>query len=108
MTYPVRFSTRADRELEGSADWWANHRSINQARRWYAGFSDAIASLSSNPERCPLARENDSFACEIRDMPYALGAHPTHRAVFTIRPSMVLVLSIRHVAQPDLTPDDLP
>ena len=108
MSYSVLFSSRAERELESSADWWASHRSLEQARRWYASFSDVIASLAENPERYPLARENDSFPFEIRELHFGLGAHPTHRAVFTIRPDMVLVVSIRHVAQADLTADNLP
>jgi plasmid stabilization system protein ParE len=78
-----------------------------QAARWYAGFSDAIAALAQNPERCPLAPENGCFPYEIRELHYGLGSRPTHRAVFTVRPDMVLVLTIRHAAQADLTEADL-
>jgi plasmid stabilization system protein ParE len=77
-------------------------------KRWYAGFSDAIRSLTENPERCPLAPENGRFPYEIRELHYGLGSRPTHRAVFTIRPDMVLVLTIRHAAQAELTEEDLP
>ena len=35
------------------------------------------------------------------------GRRPTHRAVFTIRGEEVVVLTVRHVAQPDLSPDDI-
>ena len=76
-------------------------------RRWYAGFSEAIAGLAENPERCPLAPENGRFPYEIREQHYGLGLRPTHRAVFTIRPDIVLVLTIRHVAQADLAEGDL-
>jgi plasmid stabilization system protein ParE len=108
MTIRVVLTRRAERELEGAADWWATHRSSSQAARWYAGFSDALASLSRNPERCPLAPEDGRFPYEIRELYYGLGSRPTHRAVFTIRRDMVLVLTIRHAAQADLTEDDLP
>ena len=108
MTHHVVLTRRADRELEDAADWWAEHRSSHQAAHWYAGFSDAIASLRENPERCPLAPENGRFPYEIRELHYGLGSRPTHRAVFTIRPDMVLVLTIRHAAQAELTEDDLP
>jgi plasmid stabilization system protein ParE len=108
MTHCVVFTRRAERELEGAADWWATHRSPSQAARWYAGFSESLASLSENPERCTVAPENDRFAYEIRELYFGLGSGPTHRAVFTIRGDMVLVLTIRHGAQADLTEADLP
>lgn len=108
MTYRVVLTRQADFELEAAADWWALHRSRAQAARWYAGFSDAIAALAENPERCPLARENGLFPYEIRELYYGLGPRPTHRAVFTMRPDVVLVLAIRHAAQADLAEGDLP
>jgi plasmid stabilization system protein ParE len=108
MTYHIRFTARADRELNAAADWWAQHRSPQQAARWYTGFSEAIYSLAENPHRCPLARENDCYPFEIREVHYGLGSHPTHRAVFTIRLDAVVILTIRHAAQADLTEDDLP
>ena len=108
MSYRVVFTQRAERELEHAADWWAEHRSVIQAAKWYEGFSDAIASLTDKPQRCPLAPENGLFPYEVREIHYGLGSHPSHRAVFTIRPDLVLVLTIRHGAQADLTADDLP
>ncbi len=108
MTYHVNLTHRAGRELEGAADWWAAHRSANQAADWYAGFSASIESLAEDPERCPLAPEDGRFPYEIRDLHYGLGSRPTHRAVFTIRGDMVLVLTIRHAAQADLSEGDLP
>jgi plasmid stabilization system protein ParE len=108
MTHDVVLTRRAARELEDAADWWAEHRSPNEAARWYAGFSDAIASLERKPDGFPLAREDGLFPYEIRELHYGLGSRPTHRAVFTIRPDMVLVLAIRHTAQAELTEEDLP
>src|SRR5205823_3527542 len=108
MTNRVVLSRRAERELEAAADWWAEHRSPSQAARWYAGFSEDLASLTLNPARCPLAAENGRFPYEIRELHYGLGSRPTHRAVFTIRGDIVLVLTIRHAAQAELTEEDLP
>lgn len=51
----------------------AIHRSHEQAGRWYDGFVRAIGSLSENPQRCPLARENASVPMEIRELRYGLG-----------------------------------
>jgi plasmid stabilization system protein ParE len=108
MTHHVVLTRRAECELEDAAAWWAENRSPDQAARWYAGFSEAIASLEREPHGCPLAPENGSFPYEIRELHYGLGSRLTHRAVFTIRPDMVLVLAIRHVAQAELTQEDLP
>ena len=108
MTLHVVLTRRAERELEDATDWWAEHRSPDQAARWYAGFSEAIAALAEHPDRYPLAPENGRFPYEMRELHYGLGSHPTHRAVFTIRPDMVLVLTIRHASQAELTGEDLP
>jgi hypothetical protein len=56
----------------------------------------------------PVAAENGCFPYQIRELHFGLGARPTHRAVFTIRPDIVLVLTIRHAAQSDLAAEDLP
>ena len=56
MTHRVVLTTQADCQLEDAAAWWAEHRSPGQAARWYAGFSEAIAALAQNPERCPLVQ----------------------------------------------------
>ena len=108
MIYRVVFTQRASDELAGAAKWWMRHRSHEQAAKWYSGFSDAIASLVDSPERCPLAAENGVVPYEIREMHYGLGARATHRAVFVIRPDMVLILTIRHASQPELTDADFP
>jgi len=49
------------------------NRSEDQAYRWYLGFYERLESLSSMPQRCPLARENDRFTDELRELHYSLG-----------------------------------
>ena len=49
-----------------------------------------------------------SIPFEIRQLVYGLGRKRTHRAIFTIRPDQVVVLTIRHLAQSDLGSEDLP
>lgn len=93
--------------MQSAFNWWADHRSKRQADRWYAGFSKAIAGLSENPERHCQSRESDRFAYEIRNLPFGVGRRPTHHAVFAIRGEEVVVLTIRHLAQQDLSPDDI-
>ena len=107
MKYVVTVLPRALRQLYESAAWWAEHRSPVQASRWLEGFEKAIASLEDNPERCGLARENDAFPFTLRQLPYGLGTKNTHRAVFEIRSNEVIVYAIRHLAQADLTTNDI-
>lgn len=107
MSRPVLLAEPAFEDLRRNARWWAEHRSPEQALRWYEGFLAELESLAGHPEHYPLARENVKLPYELRELHYGLGPHPTHRAVFTVRPDAVLVLRIRHAAQADLTPDDL-
>ena len=65
-----------------------------------------MISLEQNPSRFPLAFENDQFPYELRQQNYGLGSNPTHRAIFTIRNNVVLILRIRHLAQRLMDPDD--
>ncbi len=97
MNYDVVVADRAAEELESAARWWAEHRSLNQAERWYDGFIQAILTLDQAPDRYPLARENHKFPFEIRQFVFGIGRKRTHRAVFTIRQDTVVVLSIRHL-----------
>jgi plasmid stabilization system protein ParE len=106
MSLPVIFQPEAEEQLVSSALWWAERRSGEQAERWYAAFLDAIETLSDNPERCPLAHENAAFPYELRELHFGIGSRPTHRALFTIRSDAVVVLSVRHAAQQDVTPED--
>ena len=107
MTYTVVLTVPAEAELLAAYQWWAERRSAEQASRWYNGMIDALATLTRNPERCPLSRENGQFPVELRERHYGLGSRPTHRAIFTIRPDIVLVYTIRHVAQDDWKLDRL-
>jgi len=108
MNLPVIIMPEAEQNLWDAAQWWATNRSIAQAQRWYDGFVDMLESLADQPQRCPLARENGDFPYELRELHYGIGSRPTHRALFTVRPDAVVVLSIRHGSQRDVTPDDLP
>ena len=107
MSDPVVLTDRAHADLEAAYAWWAENRSETQAANWYNAFADAIESLANNPQRCGVSRENDEFPIVIRDLLFGVGHRRTHRAVFTIRPDLVLVIAIRHLAQRDLSPDEL-
>ena len=107
MTYEVGLTDAAFGQLESAHAWWMTNRSPAQAARWYNSFARAIVSLGNTPGRWPFAAENGTFPYEIRELHFGLAARPTHRAVFTIRERMVLVVAVRHLAQRAITPQDV-
>lgn len=106
MTYKVILSERAAQEIEETAAWWARERSVEQAKKWYQGIRSMISALDDAPERFPLASENAQFQYEIREFYYGVRSKLTHRGVFTILRETVLVLTVRHLAQSSLQPED--
>ena len=107
MSYRVILNERAEGQLEAAFLWWSEHRSPEQATRWYNGFIDALHGLRENPDRIGLAREDARFSFSVRELLYGLGSSVTHRALFTIRDDTVYVFSIRHMAQRDVSPGEL-
>jgi plasmid stabilization system protein ParE len=109
MSYEVFITSKAKSHLVACARWWSEHRSPDQAARWLDGFEAAIGSLSEHPEQHGLARENDfnELPYPARQLLYGLGNRPTHRAVFEIRGDTVYVVAVRHLAQDDLSSDEL-
>lgn len=105
MKYEVVLTEEAERNLHAAYEWY-DSRSAEAARRWYDGIVRAMASLEQSPERCPLARENERFPVELRQLNYGSGKRLTHRILFVIRPSHVVVYAIRHLAQRDVLPED--
>ena len=77
------------------------------ASRWLEGFEAAIAALANDPERHAIADEDGSFTITLRQFLYGVGRHKTHRAVFEVREGEVLVHGVRHLAQRELSQDDL-
>ena len=107
MTYDVVLTRKAQRQIQAAARWWAEHRSAEQAQRWYQGLIETLSSLEENPQRCAMAPERDAFPLPLRQIPFGLGRRATHRAVFALRGARVVVYTVRHVAQRDLRPEDI-
>jgi plasmid stabilization system protein ParE len=107
MARPVILMDLAQADLEEQCRWWAEHRSGDQAERWYNGFIVALKKLSVTAEQHAIAIENADFPIEIRQLNYGPAGRPTHRAIYTIRPDMILVLRVQHLAQDRLTFEDL-
>jgi plasmid stabilization system protein ParE len=107
MKYQISMARRAERDRDESFHWYCRHFSEAYAARWYAGLAEAIRSLAREPLRCGLARENDRFAFELRELLHGQSRRNRHRILFTVDGDTVYVLHIRHSAQDELHEGDL-
>jgi plasmid stabilization system protein ParE len=103
----VRISAPAERDLREQFAWWAEHRSLEQARRWFEGVCRAINGLAQAPEKRPKAPEDGRWPFAIRQLVFGLGRTPSHRIVFRIDDDQVIVLRVRHLAQDELKVEDV-
>lgn len=94
------------RDLQAAHDWWAEHRSREQAISWYRGVLAAIRSLANKPERFAKAIESELLSWEVRELHFGLGGKPTHRVLFGVQNADVVIYRVRHLAQDYLTGDD--
>lgn len=99
MNYRVELTPSAESDIDEAYLWWAKHRSVEQAVRWYRELRMAIGSLSTMPQRYALCREPDLIAEELREMLFGLSGGVTHRVVFEIASQNVRILRVRHVAR---------
>jgi len=108
MTHRVTITSKARKDLNEIAAWWAENRDPEQASRWLQGFQESLLSLAMNPERHAAAAEDSEFPFTLRQLLYGLKNRPTHRAIFSIQDNNeVMVYTIRHLSQKNVTPNDL-
>lgn len=67
--YPLIIQPPAFDDLD-EAYQWIRERAPEAAARWFDGFVAALDSLTTSPERCGLAPENDAVEPEIRQLRY--------------------------------------
>jgi len=108
MKYCIEISSVAEAEADSAFLRLSQATSPARASQWYSGLLQAIESLSQMPKRCPLARENEYFSQEIRQLLYGKGRN-SYRILFTVlegqNMSTVRILHIRHVTQQTLGED---
>jgi plasmid stabilization system protein ParE len=99
MRFRIHVVRAAKRDIREIVEWWSEHRSAEQALRWYTAIVPAIETLADCADRCPASPETDLVATGLRQLHFGLGRKATHRIVFTIVGQEVRVLRIRHAAQ---------
>src|ERR1700692_1850999 len=95
MTFRVEVSAQAESDAEAILDWLLSQHAGETGIRWFLALEDAIASLSTFPERCPLAPEDARFPFQVRQLLYGRKPH-VYRILFTLEGETVHVLHIRH------------
>lgn len=102
MKYEIEISSVAEAEADSAFLWISQVTTPERASNWYEGLLKTIESLSQMPKRCPLARENEKFSQEIRQLIYGRGRN-SYRILFTIvedkNVCTIRILHIRHAAQ---------
>lgn len=101
MRFRVVIEDEAALNIREYGRWIVGEGAPLNAERWVDGIEEAIRSLSSMPERFPLAPESGVFERPIRQLVFK-----SHRVLFTVEGSVVHVLHVRHAAQrpADLSP----
>jgi plasmid stabilization system protein ParE len=100
----VLITQRVFHQLNEVADWIAE-RASDTAERWFNEFAARVQSLDTTASQCPLARESRRLPFELREMLF--GKQRQWRVLFTVRGDDVLVMTVRHASQSDVTLDDL-
>ena len=98
--FRVYVTKAAEADIEDAYLWWSEHRSRIQANKWYGSILNSIKTLSSMPERCPIAEETNDLGIQVRQLLFGIGGgRPTHRILFQTRDKAVHVIRVLHVAQ---------
>jgi plasmid stabilization system protein ParE len=107
MGLEVYVTRQALADVDETRDWWSQHRSPEQAERWHMACDAAIDSLPFRAANCSLAYEGRTLPVEMRQLPFGVSRRSTHRLVFAIRPDKIVVYRVQHLAQREITIDDL-
>jgi plasmid stabilization system protein ParE len=111
MKYRIEMSSMAEEEADRAFLKLSQLTSPTKASQWYSGLLKAMDSLSTMPQRCSLARENENFSLVMRQLLYGKGRN-LYRIIFTIiegqESPTVRILHIRHGRQQTVgeTPSD--
>ena len=107
MAYLVEFAARAARDLE-NLYVEKNAAESQAAARWFNDLEDAVSSLATYPNRCPLAPEGKRLKRGFRHLLYGNKPH-VYRVIYEVDEARktVWVLHIRHGARRKLRPSDL-
>ncbi|MFC1757902.1 type II toxin-antitoxin system RelE/ParE family toxin [Planctomycetota bacterium] len=98
----IQITEPAKADIQHAFTWWAENHSIDQATAWYDKIYEALETLRTMPERCPVVPEIGLSETGIRQLLFGIGNRPTHRIIFAIGENTITVLRVRHHAQDEM------
>jgi len=102
MSFQVVIHPPAARDIKMAARFlFERSRSSAVAQGWARGIRAKIASLKTNPLRCPVDVDSVFYGEEVRALLYGK-RFGTYRVLFAVRGDVVHVLTVRHAARPGL------
>lgn len=105
MKYRVFVQRLAADDLDEAMAWASRHAPATAAR-WLDRFHAALRTLDTEPQRCPLAKEDAKVNVELREMHF--GKRPNvFRVIFTIDADTVRILRIRRAQRRWLTQSEI-
>jgi len=77
--YGLSITEPAEQDIQDAHVWWRDHRSQEQAERWYRDIRKAILGLRGSADRHPKAPESNLHPTGLRQLLFGIGRRPTHR-----------------------------
>jgi plasmid stabilization system protein ParE len=101
MKYQVELSRRAECDVE-EAFLYLQKRAPLNAVRWRQGLEAKLRLLDQMPESFAYAPENQDTKIGVRQLLYG-----RYRILYTVRGSVVFILTVRHGARQFMTAEEL-
>jgi plasmid stabilization system protein ParE len=99
VTKRVEIPAHVKLQIAKAAQWWADHRSLDQASRWLDEIELAIEGLTNSYMHHSIAPESNSFPTEVRQLLFGTGRSYTHRVLYQIHEDAVAIVAVLHRAQ---------
>jgi plasmid stabilization system protein ParE len=106
MKYRIIIQPTAFNDLDETYLYLAKHYSPESAGAWHRGCIEAMQTLADQPQRHVLARESAKLGVDIRQLLYRRH-QSVYRILFTVEPTTVRVLCIRHAARDEIVDEDI-
>lgn len=99
-THRIYISDNVQKSLKKQADYIAfEQQNPVIAEKWLDGLVKAIESLSTIPNRCPIAPENSYIYNNSKSVIRHFIYKKSFRIIFTVVKNEVRILSVKHGAQ---------
>jgi plasmid stabilization system protein ParE len=106
VKYRVRLTAKAEQDIDSVLQWFAKQLAHAAGARWLEQLLLRIATLETQPQRCPMATEAAELGLEIRELIFGR-RRGRYRLFFQIIGNMVFILRVWHGARDEPTLEDL-